>query len=118
MGQQLEGLIGSDRSTGLGNAPSDQPMKMNPFQPNRPVHPAMFVGRGRELDRLEDHLAQAKAGNASAFLLTGERGIGKSSLLLYAQAVAQDTESADHPRNFLVVHTDLDPQTSQLGLMR
>ncbi len=91
-------------------------MKVNPFQPNRPVHPGMFVGRLREVGRIEDHLLQTKAGNPGAFMVTGERGIGKSSLLLYARVFATGVGAED--LNFLVIHTDLDKTTTQLGLVR
>ena len=58
-------------------------MKINPFKPNYPVQPGMFIGRIKEVERLESQLFQTKAGQPTNFLITGERGIGKSSLLLY-----------------------------------
>ena len=94
-------------------------MRINPFQPNRPVHPGMFVGRLREAERIEDHLLQAKAGNPSGFLITGERGIGKSSLLLYTGHVARGTiPLKGDVVKFLVIHTDVDQSTTQVGLVR
>jgi Cdc6-like AAA superfamily ATPase len=57
--------------------------KINPFAPNSPVHSGMFVGRVAELVKLESCLVQTRAGSPSNFMLTGERGIGKSSLLNY-----------------------------------
>lgn len=63
--------------------------RVNPFRPNSPVNPGMFVGRIDELNRLESHLVQARAGNPSNFMITGERGIGKSSLLNYFKWVAE-----------------------------
>ncbi len=93
--------------------------KFNPFQPNMPVHPGMFVGRLREIERLEDHLLQTKSGNPSGFLITGERGIGKTSLLLYASAVARGVVDLNgQTLNFLVISTDIDQSTTQLGLVR
>jgi DNA-binding CsgD family transcriptional regulator len=41
--------------------------------------PALFVGRGRELERLRGHLDRATAGAGSIAMLVGEAGIGKSS---------------------------------------
>ena len=58
-------------------------IKFNPFMPDKPVHIAMFVGRLGELKKLESVLSQTRLGNPKNFLITGERGIGKSSLLLY-----------------------------------
>jgi hypothetical protein len=78
----------------------------------------MFVGRNRELDRLEDHLLQTSAGKPGAFIITGERGIGKSSLLLYISVVARGLPTGGRKLNFLVIHTDLDQTTTQLGLVR
>lgn len=52
--------------------------KVNPFKPNDPVPTAMFAGRYDELIALEKGLYQTKHGQNSNFLITGERGIGKS----------------------------------------
>lgn len=56
--------------------------RFNPFRPNEIVHPGMFAGRYDELVALEKTLFQTKHGNPTHFLIDGERGIGKSSLLL------------------------------------
>ena len=66
--------------------------KINPFDPNSPVHAGMFVGRVPELIRSESCLVQTKAGSPSNFMLTGERGIGKSSLLNYIKSIAEGDE--------------------------
>lgn len=62
--------------------------KINPFQPNSPVAPGMFAGRLDEIQALEKGLEQTKYGNPMHFLVTGERGIGKSSLLNYLKPLA------------------------------
>jgi predicted ATPase len=41
----------------------------------------VFVGRAGELDRLQDHVAAAFAGEAVLFLVGGRAGVGKSRLL-------------------------------------
>ena len=41
----------------------------------------MFAGRIKEIEALEQGLRQTKMGYSANFLITGERGIGKSSLL-------------------------------------
>jgi hypothetical protein len=74
-----------------------------------------------EVDRIDAHLLQAKAGNASGFLITGERGIGKTSLLLHARAAAEGRVRVRDERrrlNFLVLQTDIEPQTTQMALAR
>ena len=49
----------------------------------------MFAGRYHELVRLERALDQACVDEPAHFMITGERGIGKSSLLLYLDYVAK-----------------------------
>lgn len=94
-------------------------MKANPFRPNSPVNPGMFVGRLQEIERLEQSLVQTRSGEPAHFMITGERGIGKTSLLLYLKYLAR----GDIPFNsatfkFLVLDLDLDTNTTQLGLIR
>lgn len=92
---------------------------VNPFKPYFPVPHGLFVGRIREIDRLEAHLLQTRAGHPSNFMVTGERGIGKSSLLLYTRFVAEGGIPIEGERlNFLVVDTDLDSNTTPFGLIK
>jgi Cdc6-like AAA superfamily ATPase len=78
----------------------------------------MFVGRLTELTRLEACLLQAKAGRPLNFMITGERGIGKSSLLNYIKWEAEGKiPLSGSPLSFLVVDTDIDAHTTQLGLL-
>jgi AAA ATPase-like protein len=94
-------------------------LRYNPFQPNSPVAPGMFVGRGRELLTLDRALVQARAGQPKHFLLTGERGIGKTSLLDYIRDVAKGTFGADEQRfHFLVVDVVIEKTTSRASLAR
>jgi DNA-binding CsgD family transcriptional regulator len=51
---------------------------------------AMLVGRDRECARIDGLLARARAGTAGVLLLLGEPGIGKTALLDYAAARADD----------------------------
>lgn len=93
--------------------------KINPFAPNSPVNPGTFVGRLNEIRRLEVSLIQAKAGRPVNFMITGERGIGKSSLLNYIKYVAQGSIPIDGAKlAFLVIDTDIDQNTTQLGLVK
>jgi hypothetical protein len=62
--------------------------RINPFKPNSPVPTAMFAGRYDEILDLEKGLFQTKNGQPSNFMITGDRGIGKSSLLLYLSQVS------------------------------
>jgi hypothetical protein len=69
--------------------------RTNPFRPNSPVSPGMFVGRLDELGALEQSLVQTRAGQPKHFMVTGERGIGKTSLLNYLRWVAQGQIDVD-----------------------
>jgi hypothetical protein len=80
----------------------------------------MFSGRGDELVALEQILFQAKHGNPQHFLLHGERGIGKSSLLFYLNCVARgDISPLEHGTfRFLVVSIELDPSNTYGDIIR
>ncbi len=94
-------------------------MKFNPFRPNGPVEPSMFVGRVNEIRKLQSYLLQASFGNPTNFLIVGERGIGKTSLLNYIKATAENgIEFGTNQLKFLVVTTDIDTDTTQIGLTR
>jgi biotin operon repressor len=94
-------------------------MKFNPFVPNGIAFPGMFIGRSEEISLIEQALFQTKNGNPQHLLLTGERGIGKSSLLFFADLVARgEIDSTDTKFNFLTVSTDLAGIGSQVGIIR
>jgi AAA+ ATPase superfamily predicted ATPase len=93
--------------------------KINPFRPNSPVNPGTFVGRLNESDKLENHLLQTQAGRPVNFLLTGERGIGKTSLLVYLKYIATGAiPLQERNLSFLVVETDIDEVVDQLALVK
>jgi len=94
--------------------------RVNPFRPKSPVAPGMFVGRLAQVDAIEEALLQTRAGRPKRFMLTGERGIGKTFLLQYFKWVAQERIAigdADKV-NFLVVQLDLDASSTDVGLIR
>jgi len=79
----------------------------------------MFAGRYSEIQLLEAALRQTRAGHPRSFLLTGERGIGKTSLLEYVRFLAtHNLNDDDLAFNFLVVSTDLEANTTRVGLAR
>lgn len=94
--------------------------KINPFTPNRPINPAMFVGRTAETRKLDSYLTQTKMGRPVNFIITGERGIGKTSLMIYFQAVAEGvvTSFENEEFNFLVITTDINSSTTEIGLVK
>jgi Cdc6-like AAA superfamily ATPase len=93
-------------------------MKANPFKPNSPINPGMFVGRIQEIERLEQALVQTRSGDPAHFMITGERGIGKTSLLLYLKFLAQGLIPYNAVSfNFLILDLDVDTNSTQLGLI-
>lgn len=84
--------------------------KFNPFRPQSLVHPGMFSGRHNEIRIIEQSLVQAKNGNPNHFLIEGERGIGKSSLLLFLQRMAVGALGNDY--NFISVYVELNGSSS------
>ena len=52
----------------------------SPFYPGQPVPIEFFIGRIDEIGRVTRSLSQVETGKPRAIFLTGEYGIGKSSL--------------------------------------
>jgi hypothetical protein len=94
--------------------------RYNPFMPGKVVHPAMFAGRVPEIREIERILNQTKNGNPEHFLIHGERGIGKSSLLLYAEWVASGRMPAmdEQKFHFLVVPVELEANHTHVEIIR
>ena len=95
--------------------------KYNPFRPDKIVPPGMFCGRMDELRFLDHCLLQTKNGNPQHFLVEGERGIGKSSLLLSELVVATgraQTFDGDKTLDFIVVEISLDPDDDYFSIIK
>lgn len=93
--------------------------RINPFQPNSPVAPGMFSGRITHIVALEEALRQTRAERPKHFMLTGERGIGKTSLLQLFKSMAEGSiEVEGSSMKFLVVQLDIDANTTDLGLIQ
>lgn len=91
--------------------------KYNPFKPNSPVYTGMFAGRIKEVGRIDEILYQTKLENPAYILIIGERGIGKSSLLLVANHFAKGTLTwAENKHNFLAVQVSIDSETTLIDL--
>ena len=79
-------------------------MILNPFTPNKPVHTGMFSGRLHELQRTDELLYQTVNCNPTHIIYQGERGIGKTSLLLAAKFFAEGKVNfSDNKYNFITV---------------
>ncbi len=74
----------------------------------------MFCGREVEIRAIERALIQTKNGNPQNFIIQGERGIGKSSLLSYAENLASPSNGS---HNFLVVSFELESHFNFLDII-
>jgi AAA ATPase domain len=94
-------------------------MKFNPFRPGNIVGPGMFVGRIDEITTIEQSLFQTKHGNPQNFLIQGERGIGKSSLLMYVDMVASKgfVLNSGQAASFLVLSVDMGGVVEQIDIV-
>lgn len=78
-------------------------LKTNPFRPGKPItDPELFAGRKEELSLLVDALYQTGTKNASHIIVTGGRGIGKSSLVNQIDRLAEGDK-------VLLRELDIDP---------
>ncbi len=95
-------------------------MKYNPFKPGQIINPGMFAGRANEIKAIERILFQTQQGNPDHFLIHGERGIGKSSLLLFIDYMAQGMLSLSNgvTFNFITVNVELEINTDMTGLIQ
>jgi Cdc6-like AAA superfamily ATPase len=94
-------------------------MKINPFNPNSPSGPGMFAGRLTEIESIEQIMFQTRANKGHGFLLLGQRGIGKTSLLNLLKVQAEGIiEVKGEKLNFLVIDIDIQKETTQLQLIR
>jgi hypothetical protein len=61
----------------------------SPFYPGQPVPVDLFVGRQNEIARISRAASQVALGKPQAVFISGEYGIGKSSLAQYFQVLAE-----------------------------
>ncbi len=90
---------------------------LNPFAPSRPISPGQFVGRHFEIRELEAALAHAKRCRPRHFLMTGNRGVGKTSFLDYIRRKASGKIDGVN-FNFLVVDFAINKKTTRLDFAR
>jgi AAA+ ATPase superfamily predicted ATPase len=65
------------------------PKDRSPFTPGRPVPVEFFIGRLQEIERVLRSVRQVAAGKQENIFLTGERGMGKSSLAAFVRYLAE-----------------------------
>ena len=64
--------------------------KPNPFTPKSGWEPNIFAGRIDQFEFFEKKLEEARNGRCDHFLIIGEWGIGKTSLLKEFKRIAQE----------------------------
>lgn len=72
----------------------------SPFTPGNPVPIELFVGRVEQFKEIVRHVKQTEYGKQENVFLSGERGIGKSSLASYLRYYVEKED-------FLAVHVFL-----------
>ncbi|MEW6097321.1 MAG: ATP-binding protein [bacterium] len=65
----------------------------SPFYPGQPVPIEFFIGRINEIQRITRSINQVELGKPQAIFLTGEYGIGKSSLAGFMKYLAEKNNS-------------------------
>lgn len=95
-------------------------IRFNPFQPNNIASAELFAGRRDVLKKIETCLFQAKNGNPQHFLVQGERGIGKSSLLNIVDMISTGRLKpvASDKLNFLTIFVDIGAASRPVDLVR
>jgi energy-coupling factor transporter ATP-binding protein EcfA2 len=73
----------------------------SPFTPGNPVPVELFVGRVKQIDEILRYVKQTASGKQENIFLSGERGIGKSSLAAFLRYLIISRE------NFLAIHVFL-----------
>ncbi|HKS80061.1 MAG TPA: ATP-binding protein [Candidatus Acidoferrales bacterium] len=80
----------------------------SPFYPGQPVPVELFVGREAEVGKITRGLSQVKAGKPQYVFVTGEYGIGKSSLAAFVRFLGEKEYKLFGIHVFLGGAADLD----------
>ena len=79
-------------------------MKPNPFNPNSVVKPQLFAGRPNQILRVIRKLSQVRDKMPSSFVISGERGIGKTAFANLIMFIAQKRDAELENLNFLTTY--------------
>jgi len=67
-------------------------LKYNPFNPQQPAKPHFFVGRDEEVEDFQNFLVQTTKSSPMNMSITGDRGMGKTSILAKFEDIAKENE--------------------------
>jgi len=92
--------------------PIEVTSRMNPFSPDQPVDWEYFAGREEEFQAIMDCLFQTKQNMTHHIFITGERGIGKTSLAKITMAMSKKDVIKSFTFNYLTVNCTCDSNDS------
>ena len=76
-------------------------MKHNPFNPNSVVQPQLFAGRANQILRMVRKMSQVRDKMSTNFVLSGERGIGKTALAKHIMFISREKDKKFENLNFV-----------------
>ena len=79
-------------------------MKKNPFNPNSVVRPHLFAGRKQQIEQIIRKLSHVQDKMPSSFVISGERGIGKTAFAKLIMFMAQKNHRKAENLNFLTTY--------------
>lgn len=92
---------------------------VNPFQPSTAANRNVFIGREKNISSIYRSLIQTSKGLTQSFMVMGERGIGKTSLLLNVKDIAEGKITRnDISLNYCVIIVDLNRGASRYSLIK
>ncbi len=79
-------------------------MKKNPFNPNSVVQPLLFAGRAQQVFYMVRKMSQVRNKMPASFVISGERGIGKTALAKFIMFISQKKDKEFENLNFLTTY--------------
>lgn len=77
---------------------------MNPFNPNSVVKPQLFAGRPNQIFRVVRKMSQVRDKMPASFVISGERGIGKTAFAKLIMFISQQRNKEFENLNFLTTY--------------
>ena len=87
-------------------------VKNNPFNPNSVVQPGLFAGRVNQVRHVIRKMSQVRNKMPSSFVISGERGIGKTALAKLIMFMSQKKDKDLENLNFLTTYYTVEKEQS------